>query len=87
MNIKEPTFNWLVVSGFNAILIVKVEGHIMAVGEVHVFPGFVKTSANSTFLSKATDYFSYMLLQRREAKIHQKESTPQPWIKLTTTRS
>ena len=31
-----------------------------------------------TFLSKATDYFSHMLLQRLEAKIRRKESSPQP---------
>ena len=45
------------------------------------------TSTNTTFLSKATDYFSHMLLQRWEAKICRKEKSPQPGIELTTTRS
>ena len=45
------------------------------------------TSTNTTFLSKATDYFSHMLQQRWKAKIRQKESLPQPGIELTTTRS
>ena len=45
------------------------------------------TSTNTTFLSKASDYFSHMLLQRWEAKIRRKGSSPQPGIKLTTTRS
>ena len=44
------------------------------------------TSTNTTFLSKATDYFSHMLLQRWEAKIRRKESSSQPGIELTTTR-
>ena len=42
----------------------------MAVSDAYVFP---KTSTNATFLSKATDYFSHMLLQRWEAKIRRKE--------------
>ena len=45
------------------------------------------TSTNTTFLSKATDCFSHMLLQRWEAKIRQKEKSPQLPIKLPTTRS
>ena len=45
------------------------------------------TSTNTTFLSKATDYFPHLLLQRWEAKIRQKEKSPQPGIELTTTRS
>ena len=45
------------------------------------------TSTNTTSLSKATDYFSHMLLQRWEAKIRRKESSPQLGIELTTTRS
>ena len=39
--------------------------------------------SNTTFLFKATNYFSLMLLQRSEAK----ESLPQLAIELTTTRS
>ena len=58
-----------------------------AVGDKYVLPGFLKTSTNTTFLSKATNYFSHMLQQRWEAKIHQKESSPQSGIELTTTRS
>ena len=42
---------------------------------------------NTTFLSKTTDYFSHMLLQRWDGKIHWNECLPQPGIKLTTTRS
>ena len=45
------------------------------------------TSTNTTFLSKATDYFSHMLLLRWEAKICRKEKSSQPGIELTTTRS
>ena len=45
------------------------------------------TSTNTTFLSKATDYFSHMLLQRWEAKIRRKEKSPQPGIGLVTARS
>ena len=45
------------------------------------------TSTNTTLLSKATDYFSHMLLQRWEAKICWKESSPKRGIELTTTRS
>ena len=59
----------------------------MAVDDANVFPGFLTPVANTTFLSKATDHFSHMLLQRWEAKIHQKEKLPKPWIELTTTRS
>ena len=44
-------------------------------------------STNTTFLSKATDYFSHMLLQRWEVKIRRKDSSPQLDIELTTTRS
>ena len=36
----------------------------MAVGDTHVIPGFSLTSTNTTFLCKATDYFSHMLLQK-----------------------
>ena len=42
---------------------------------------------NTTFLSKATDYFSHMLLGRWEANIRRKEKLPEPGIELTTTRS
>ena len=45
------------------------------------------TSINTIFLSKATEYFSHMLLQRWEAKINRKEKSPQLGIELTTTRS
>ena len=45
------------------------------------------TSTNTTFLSKAIDYFSQMLLQRWEEKICRKEKSPQPGIELATTRS
>ena len=58
----------------------------MAVGDAHVFPGFLTPVLNK-FLSKATDYFSQMLQQRREAKIRRKEILPQPGLELTTTRS
>ena len=54
---------WLVVLGFNTTFTGK--GHIIAVSDAHMFPDFltpVLTSVN--FLSKATDYFSHMLLQR-----------------------
>ena len=57
----------------------------MAVGEAHAFPGFLTPVLAQLF--KATDYFSHMLLQMCEAKICRKESSPQPGIELTTTRS
>ena len=60
--------------------------HIMAVDDACVSCLSI-TSTNTTFLSKATDYFSHMLLQRWEAKICRKEKSPQPVIELTTTRS
>ena len=59
----------------------------MAVGDADVFPGFLTPVLTQLFLSKATDYFSHMLLQRWEAKIRRKEKSPQPGIELTTTRS
>ena len=44
----------------------------MVVGDAHVFPSSLTIGlVNTTFLSKA--YFSHMLLQRWEAKIHRKE--------------
>ena len=58
----------------------------MAVGDACV-SWLSHTSTNTTFLSKATDYFSHMLLQRWEVKIRRKEKSPQPGIELTTTRS
>ena len=39
------------------------------------------------FLSKATDYFSHMIQQSREAKIRRKEISPQPGLEITATRS
>jgi hypothetical protein len=56
---------------------------MMAVGNTHV-SWLSHTSTYTTFLSTANNYFSHMLLQRWEAKIHQKESSG---IELTTTRS
>ena len=41
------------------------------------------TRTNTTFLSKASDYFSHRLLQRWEAKICRKGGLPQPGIELT----
>ena len=49
----------------------------MAVGDARVFFGSL-TPVLTTFLSKAIDYFHYMLLQRLEAKIRRKEMLPQP---------
>ena len=77
----ETKIGWLVVLGFNATLTAKVISWRSA---THVFPDFL---TNTTFLSEATDYFSHMLLQRWEAKICKKESSPQLGIELTTTRS
>ena len=58
----------------------------MVVGDTCV-SWFSHTSTNTTFLSKATDYFSHMPLQRWEGKIRRKEKSPQPRIELTTTSS
>ena len=55
----------------------------MAVGDAHVFPGFL-TPVLTQLSLKFTDYFSHML-QNREAKILRKESLPEPDIELTTT--
>ena len=59
----------------------------MAVVDAYVFSSLSHSSTNTTFLSKATDYFSHMLLQRWEAKINWKEKSPKPGNELTTTRS
>ena len=48
----------------------------MVVGDAYVFSWLCHTSTNTTFLSKATDYFSHMLLERWEAKIRRKEKLP-----------
>ena len=53
---------------------------------IKVFSDFL-TPVLHNFLSKAMDYFSHMLQQRGEAKIHWKESSPQPGIEFITTRS
>ena len=58
----------------------------MVVSDAHVFPGFL-TPVLHNFLSKATYYFSNILQQRWEVKIHQKESSPPPGIELATTKS
>ena len=58
----------------------------MAVGDAHVFAGFL-TEVLTQLSSKATDYFFQMLLQRGEAKIRRKEISPQMGIELTTIRS
>ena len=50
----------VVVLGFNATLTAKV---VSEVGEACV-SWLSYTSSNTNFLSKATDYFSHMLLQR-----------------------
>ena len=53
---------WLVVLGFNATLTAKV---ISWRSVTHVGVSWLShTSTNTTFLSKATDYFSHILLQR-----------------------
>ena len=53
---------WLVVSGFNATLTAKV---ISWRSMTRICVSWLShTSTNTTFLSKATDYFSHMLLQR-----------------------
>ena len=70
---------WLVVLGFNATLIALVISWQLV---THMcFPAFSHCT-NRTFLSKAIDYFSHILLQSREAKISQKESSSQPGIEL-----
>ena len=75
--------SWLVVLGFNATLTAKVISwrsvtHMCFLAFSHQY---------KTFLSKATDYLSPMLLQRWEGKIRQKEKSPQLGIELTPTRS
>ena len=73
---------WLVILGFNATLTARSHD-----GGWWCFSWLSHTSTNTTFLSKTTDYFSHLLLQRWEVKIRQKESSPQPGIELTTTWS
>ena len=70
---------WLVVLGFNTTLTAKV---ISWWSVTHMCFQVCHTSTNTTFLSKATDYFSHMLLQRKEAKIRRKEKSPQLGIEL-----
>ena len=60
---------WLVVLGFNATLTAKVISWQLVT--------YMCFLANTTLLSRATDYFSHMLLQNREVKIRRKESLPQ----------
>ena len=55
--VKQPIVV-VVVLGFNATLTAKV----ISVGDAHAFPGFL--TPVSIPLSKATDYFSQMVLQR-----------------------
>ena len=42
----------------------------MSVGDAHCVSWLSHTSTNTTFLSKATNNFSHMLLQRCEAKMN-----------------
>ena len=72
-----PGLTWI----FNTSLIAKVT----SLRSVTRMCFQAQTSTNTTFLSKATDYFSHMA-QRWEAKIHHNESLPQPSIERTTTR-
>ena len=72
---KSIAIGWLVVLGFNATLIAK---DISWRSVMHICFLASHTSTNTIFLSKATDYFSHMLLERSEAKIRQKEKSPQP---------
>ena len=59
---KTPLIGWLVVLGFNATSTAKV---ILWRSVTHICVSWLShTSTNTTFLSKATDYFSHMLLQR-----------------------
>ena len=55
----------------------------MAVGDAHVFPGFL---TQLSFESHRL-LFSHALLEVRGEKIRRKESSRQPGLKLTTTRS
>ena len=66
LTLRTVWYSWLVVLGFNATLTAKVISW-RSVTLSH-------TSTNTTFLPKATDYFSHMLLQRWEGKIRRKES-------------
>ena len=74
----------LVVLGYNATLTAKVISWRSVMHNISV-SWLSYASPSTTFLSKATDYFSHMLLQRREAKISWKERSPQQGIELTTT--
>ena len=63
--------SWLFVLGFNATLTTKVTSWPSV---THMcFLAFSFQNCNTTFLSKATNYFSHMLLQKREAKIRRKK--------------
>ena len=68
---------WLVVLRFIATLTAKV---ISCRQWCTCVSWLSHTSTNTTFLSKATDDFSHMLLQRWEAKIRRKENLPQPGL-------
>ena len=50
----------------------------MAVGDTHVFPGFLTPVLTQLFPKPP---ISHMLLQRWEAKIRCRKSSPQPGIK------
>ena len=75
---------WFVVLGFNATLTAKV---ILWQSVMHMCFLAFSHQYQHNFPSKAIDYFSHILQQRREAKTGLKESSPQQDLELTTTRS
>ena len=74
---------WLVVLRFNATLTAKVISRRSVTHKC--FLAFSHRFYHK-FLSKTTDYFSYMLQQRWGVKIRRKEILPQPGLELTSTR-
>ena len=80
---RRKLVGWLVVLGFNATL----TGHIMAVGDAYVFPGFLIPVLTQLFYPNP----HLLLFLHASAEVRGKNmpvrSSPQTGIELTTTRS
>ena len=70
----------MVVLGFNATLTAKV---IAAVGDAHVFPGFLTSVLTQLFLPKPPTTFLTCSCRDERRKYAGKESSPQPGIELS----
>ena len=58
----------------------------MAVGDAHVFPGFLTPSPTPIYFQSNRKFFSHASAEAR-GEICRKETSPQPGVEFTTTRS